>query len=115
MDYFNNFGSQFTIEYNSKSYRFIPGINKNLPNGLKEVTNGKLLPLWQEENTDVIGQVETNKVEEVITNVEDIEQNLKEAKLLKEYEEKKSAILLSDKTDRSKKIALNKLEREYNA
>jgi hypothetical protein len=49
MNYFNTSGHTFTMEINKITYRFVPKINRNLPDGLDIATNNILVKLKNDE------------------------------------------------------------------
>jgi len=99
-------------------YRIKPGINENLPDDLEEPSENRLKKIndGQHKTLEYVQsniKIEEHTEEEKKAEIEEQEKRKIKFELEMEYESKKNEIILSDKTDRSKKISLKKLEKEY--
>lgn len=89
------------LEFHGRQYRIVPGINRNLPDGLDISYKDKIKIVSHSGPTltDAILSTTPPKSKEQIRK--------------EKFEIKKNEILLSDKSDNLKKIALLKLEEEF--
>ena len=98
--YYNLLGYVWMKEHKGKTYRIIPGINRNLPNGLE--CEGKLKLISRTEHT----------MEDAIINV--IPQKTPEEILKEKFEDDKNKILLDEEiTDIEKKKMIGFINKTY--